>query len=141
MSLNLADRAAIDMLYRAFNDGDAALLDRALAEDWQDIPMAPGQAAGREGLKPMLTAFLTAFEGLRFEPEEIVGEDGKAAVRLSLRGRHTGEWMGVSATGQSFTIAVHELHHIRDGRITHTWHLEDWAEWRRQIGVDPTPAG
>ncbi len=136
MTLSNEDRLVIGTLYRAFNEGDAAMLDDVLSDDWQDTPLAPGQQPGREGLKPLMKALIGAFEGLHFEPEEIVGENGRAAVRLSFSGRHTGEWMGVSATGRRFTIAWHELHHLDAGRIIHTWHVEDWADWRRQVGAD-----
>lgn len=40
------DRKAIEALYRAFVEG-ADLLDDAVTSDWQDIPLAPGQAPGR----------------------------------------------------------------------------------------------
>ncbi len=139
MSVSNDDRLLIGTLYRAFNEGVPDMLDEVLADDWQDTPLAPDQQPGREGLKPMVAALRGAFEDLIFNPEEIVGESGKAAVRLSVSGRHVGEWMGVSATGRSFTIAWFEFHHIAGGRITHTWHLEDWTDWRRQVGVDAAP--
>ncbi len=121
------------MLYHAFNAGDPDLLDEVLTENWQDTPLAPGQQPGREGMKPVLKAFIAAFSDLEIIPQEIVGFETRAAVRLVLSGRHVGEWMGVPATGRTFTIDMHELHHLDGGRISHTWHLEDWAGWRAQV--------
>ena len=126
---------AVERLYRCFTPGDATGLDEVLAEDWRDTPMAPGQAPGREGLKPMVAAFRDAFADLAIVPQEVVGSNGRAAVRLKLTGRHVGAWMGVPASGREFSIDMHELHHLSDGRITHTWHLEDWAGWRSQVGA------
>ena len=130
-----AQRAAIATLYHAFNIGRPELLDEALAENWRDVPLAPGQQPGRDGLKPMVAAFRAAFAEVAFTPEEIVVCGGRAAARLTLSGRHVGEWMGVPATGRAFSIAVHELHHLDGDRITDTWHLEDWARWREQVGA------
>ena len=130
-----AARALVERLYAAFNRAEPDLLDEVLADDWGDTPLAPGQQPGREGFKPMVRAFLAAFADLRIAPQEIVVAPGRAAVRLELSGRHVGDWMGAAATGREFSIAMHELHHIAGGRITHTWHLEDWAGWREQIGV------
>ena len=130
-----AARALVERLYAAFNTGEPDLLDAVLADDWRDTPLAPGQEPGRAGLKPMVQAFLTAFADLRITPQEVVVSPGRAAVRLELSGRHVGAWMGAPATGREFCIAMHELHHIADGRITHTWHLEDWAGWREQVGA------
>ena len=135
-----ADLQALQTLYRAFNVGDPDLLDTALAENWEDTPMAPGQQPGRAGMKPMLLAFRAAFSDLRLTPEDIVGFGGRAAVRLTLSGRHTGNWMGVPATGRAFAIAMHEFHHLEAGRVTHTWHLEDWAGWREQVSAPTKPS-
>lgn len=32
-------------------------------------------------------------------------------------------------------MALHEFHHVENGRLTHTWHLEDWFGWLHQIGA------
>ena len=128
-------RVAIDTLYRAFNSGQADLLDRVLAEDWSDVPLAPGQEPGREGLKPMVSAFRAAFADVAFTPREVLFCGNRAAVRLTLSGRHIAEWMGVPATGRTFEIAMQEMHHFEGDRITHTWHVEDWAGWRQQVGA------
>ncbi len=133
--LTAEQRRAIASLYQAFNTGDPDLLDEALAKDWRDIPLAPGQQPGREGMKPMVQAFLAAIAELRITPQAVVGSRDRAAVRLVLSGRHVGEWMGVPATGRTFEIAMHEMHHLQGGRITHTWHIEDWASWREQVGA------
>lgn len=41
--LGLTERRAVETIYRAFNDKDPDLLDRVVSDDWQDIPLAPGQ--------------------------------------------------------------------------------------------------
>ena len=133
--LRAPELQAVERLYRCFTTGDAAGLDEVLADDWRDTPMAPGQEPGREGLKPMVQAFHDAFADLAIVPQEVVGSAGRAAVRLKLTGRHVGAWMGVPASGREFSIDMHEMHHLADGRITHTWHLEDWDGWRRQVGA------
>jgi hypothetical protein len=32
----------------------------------------------------------------------------------------------MNATRKSVTIRLHAFHHLREGRISHLWHLEDW---------------
>ena len=128
-------RRAIDALYQAFNHGKPDLLDNVLTDDWRDVPLAPGQKPGRDGVKPMIAAFRAAFAEVAFTPQEVVGGDGRAAVRLVLSGRHIGDWMGVPATGRTFEIAMHELHHFDGDRISATWHVEDWSAWRSQINA------
>ena len=132
------DRLAVETLYRAFSDGEPELLNQAVTPDWQDIPLAPGQAPGREGMKPLIKGFAAAFPDLGITIHEIIGAPGRAAVRAEITGTHAGEWFWVAPTHKAFRMPIHEFHHIEDGRITHTWHLEDWFGWLCQVGAWPT---
>ena len=137
ISGNLADedRVAVETLYRVFTDHDPDLLDQAVTPGWQDIPLAPGQAPGRDGMKPMIEGFLAAFPDTKITIHEIIGAPKRAAVRAEITGTHSGEWFGVAPTGRSFTLPIHEFHHVENGRVTHTWHMEDWFGWLHQMGA------
>jgi predicted ester cyclase len=135
--LTESDRSAVEMLYRAFNEKNPDLLDRAVAPDWDDQPLAPFQEPGREGMKPMIRAFVAAFPDMKITIQEMMGSDGRAAVRAQITGTHLGEWFGVAPTQKSFAIAIHEFHYIKNGLVTHTWHLEDWFGWLHQVGAWP----
>lgn len=134
--LSADERGAIVTFYRAF-EGRPDLLDDAVDHDWQDIPLAPGQAAGRDGMKPLIAAFTTAFPDAKVTIQEMIGVPGRAAVRAVISGTHRGEWFGIPPTGRSFRMPIHEFHHIADGRLTRTWHLEDWFGWLDQVGAWP----
>lgn len=131
------DRLAVETLYRAFSEGNPELLDQAVVADWQDIPRAPHQGPGREGIKPLIREFREAFPDLRVEILELVGAGGRVAVRAEITGTHRGTWFGVAATHKAFRIPIHEFHAVENGRLTHTWHLEDWFGWLNQVGAWP----
>ena len=133
--LSAQDRRAVEMLYRAFSEHDPSLLDQAVAPDWDDIPLAPHQHPGREGMKPLIEQFVAAFPDVRVKIHEIIGAPGRAAVRAEIVGTHGGEWFGVAPTGKRFTLPIHDFHHIQSGRVTRTWHLEDWFGWMNQVGA------
>ena len=135
--LTAAERLAVETFYRAFSAGNAGLLDQAVTPDWQDIPLAPGQAPGREGMKPLIAGFVAAFPDAKVTVHEIIGAPGRAAVRAEITGTHKGEWFGVAPTGKTFSMRLHEFHHLEDGRLTHTWHMEDWCGWLSQVGAWP----
>jgi steroid delta-isomerase-like uncharacterized protein len=135
--LTREERRAVETLYRAFSEADPDLLDAAVTADWQDIPLAPHQQPGREGMKPLIREFAAAFPDLKITIHEIIGAPGRAAVRAVITGTHAGAWFGVAPTGKSFTIPIHEFHAIENGRLTHTWHLEDWFGWLLQVGAWP----
>lgn len=133
------ERTAIETLYRAFSEGNPDLLDQAVTAGWQDIPLAPHQAPGRDGMKPLIAEFGAAFADLRITIHEIIGTPGRAAVRAEITGTHTGAWFGVAPSGRAFRMPIHEFHYIENGRLTHTWHLEDWFGWFFQVGALPVP--
>lgn len=138
-ALTEKEMTAIETLYRAFTDKNPHLLDLACTPDWHDIPLLPGQGPGPQGLKDLIPVFLKAFPDIRIDIHEIVGSTGRAGVRASIVGTHLGEIFGVPASGQVVDVPLHEFHHLKDGRITHTWHLEDWFGMLNRIGAWPPP--
>lgn len=135
--LTLEERRAVETLYRAFSEGNPDLLDEAVTADWQDIPLAPHQQPGRDGMKPLIGEFVAAFPDISIKILEIIGAPGRAAVRAVITGTHTGEWFGIAASGKAFQMPIHEFHYIDKGKLTHTWHLEDWFGWLFQVGAWP----
>jgi predicted ester cyclase len=140
-ALSAEEMRSIENLYRAFTDKNPALLDDACTPDWQDIPLLPGQGPGPQGLKDLIPMFLNALPDMKILIHEIVGSAGRAGVRASIVGTHKGELLGVPPTGKTVDVALHEFHHLENGRITHTWHLEDWFGMLNKIGAwPPSPA-
>ena len=135
-----AEEHAVRTMYRAFTEHNPDLLDEACAPDWQDIPMVPGQLTRPAGLKLLIRGFLGAFPDMDIKVHELIGVSGKIGVRAEITGTHTGEILGIAPTGKFVSIPLHEFHHFRDGRITHTWHLEDWFGMLQQVGAWPPPA-
>jgi predicted ester cyclase len=138
-TLSAEEIRSIETLYRAFTDKNPDLLDEACTPDWQDIPLLPGQGPGPDGLKKLIPMFLKAFPDLKIIVHEIVGSAGHAGARCSIVGTHLGEIFGVAPTGKVVDVALHEFHHLRGGKITHTWHLEDWFGMLNYIGAWPPP--
>lgn len=136
-SLSAEEIRAIETLYRAFDDKDPALLDEVLTPGWEDTPLVPGQAPGPQGLKDQFPMFFGAFPDLKVVVHEVMGGQGRVGVRASLTGTHRGEIFGVAPTGLALEIPIHEFHHLQDGRITHTWHMEDWFGMLNRIGAWP----
>jgi len=133
-----AEREAVETLYRAFNDQNPDLVDTILASDWDDIPLAPGQVAGPEGIKPIIRSFVEAFPDVRITIHDMVQEPGKIGVRAEISGTHQGELFGIAATGKQVSFRLHEFHTIKDGRVSTTWHMEDWFGLFLQLGQFPS---
>ena len=125
--------------------GKAELLDAVLADDWDDIPLGPGQEPGRAGARSLIEWISKVFSDLRIVVEEIVdarGDDGNGmvAVRARMHGVHAGEFLGIAPTGRQTELRTHDFHEIVDGRIVRTHHMEDWLSWFQQVQSWPSTA-
>jgi predicted ester cyclase len=123
--------------------GKTELLDAVIADDWDDIPLGPGQEPGRAGARTLIEGLSKAFINFRFVVEEIIdarGEDGNGmvGVRARMHGVHTGEFFGIAPTGRETEVRTHDFHQIVDGRIVRTHHMEDWLSWFQQVGSWPS---
>ena len=135
-----AERIAVETLYRAFSEQAPDLVDAVLAPGWDDIPLAPGQASGPAGIKPIIRSIAAAFPDVHITVHDMVQEPGKIAVRAEISGTHLGELFGIAPTGKKVSFRLHEFHTLVNGLVTTTWHMEDWFGLFLQLGQFPPPA-
>jgi len=131
------ERQAVETLYRAFSENAPELVDAVLAPDWDDIPMAPGQGPGPEGLKPIIRSLGSAFPDVKIVIHDLLQVPGRVAVRAEISGTHQGSIFGIAPTGKHVSFRLHEFHALEDSRIKTTWHMEDWFGLFLQLGQFP----
>lgn len=131
------ERRAVERLYDAFSRHDPDLIDDAVTPDWDDIPLAPGQGPGPEGMKPVIRSVISAFPDVQIVVHELIQVPGKIAVRAEITGTHEGELFGIAPTGKAVRFRIHEFHALDGERITTTWHMEDWYGLFLQLGRFP----
>lgn len=132
-----AERIAVETLYRAFSEQNPDLVDAVLAPDWDDIPLAPGQAPGPAGIKFIIRSIAAAFPDVHITIHDMIQEPGKIGVRAEISGTHLGELFGIAPTGKKVSFRLHEFHTVADGLVATTWHLEDWFGLFLQLGQFP----
>jgi len=125
-NLTKSEIETIRKFYGAFKMKNPAVLDEICTPDWKDIPLAPGQKNGPEGLQKIMTQLFETCPDIEVIIHEIFGSHERAAVRASMEFTHVNEIMGIKPTHQKVSVSLHEFHYLKDGKITHTWHLEDW---------------
>ena len=132
------ERELVEAFYRAFTEKDYAALEKVLTPDWDDIPLAPGQGPGPEGLKPIMEMVLVALPDVNVAIHDVIQVPGRMAVRAEFSGTHKGPLFGIEPTGKRVSFRIHEFHTFVDGRIKTTWHLEDWFGLFNQLGRFPS---
>ena len=129
--------ALVGKFYQAFRDRDKALLGEVLATDWVDVPMAPGQAPGMEGMKMAMDGYYQSFPDFSPSNDAFLVEGDFVVVRSTIRATQKGEFAGSAASGRPVTIMAIDIHELHGDRIVKTWHVEDWLSALYQIGVLP----
>jgi len=131
------ERQAVQTFYRAFNDKNPDLVDEVLDPSWDDIPLAPGQGAGPEGIKPIIRSVAHAFPDVQIIVHDMIQEPGRIGVRAEISGTHLGEIFGIAPTGKKVSFRLHEFHTLDGKHISTTWHMEDWFGLFLQLGQFP----
>ena len=115
-----------ELVYRFFKDGyeirdyDAVLT--YLAEDYLDH--SPAAARSNAQAVGILRIVAGQFTGMKIELLDLFGENGMVAARVRYDGIHSGECMGIPATGRRITFEALETFRVENGRI-----VESWGYW------------
>lgn len=130
-------REAVERLYAAFSGKDVALLREAVTADWEYLPEPHGFKPGPDQMIPIFKEMAAALPDMRIEILDMLTQDNRVGVRAEVSGTQSGPLMGIAATSKPIRFAIHSFHEIRDGRVSKTWHLEDWLSVFRQLGEVP----
>jgi steroid delta-isomerase-like uncharacterized protein len=90
------------------------------------------------GVEPLKQAIRRVHAGLSevgFKIEDMLAEDDKVAVRVTAHGKHSGDFMGLPATGKAYTISETHIFHLRDGKVSDHWRDADMLGLMRQLGA------
>ena len=120
--------------FEAFNAGDVDECLARMAPDFViNLAELPGPQHGREVWRQGFELMKRAFPDLEAHIEDIFAAQDKVAVRLRFRGTHSGEFLGIGATGRAVEYVSHEFYRIADGLIAEEWICSDMATLLGQI--------
>jgi predicted ester cyclase len=92
-----------------------------------------------DGFQQHLAAFYKAFPDLSHTYEDFVAEGDRVAIRVVLRGTHTGELMGIPVSGRPIAVVSIGIARIANGQIAEWWASPDQVGLMQQIGAMPAP--
>ena len=130
-----AMRRAYDLLNAGDLDGFAELL----SDDFVEHEATPGLEPTKGGVVQFFAMYRAGFPDLRFEPQKFFSNGDTVAVYFRSTGTHSGEFMGMPATGKS--IDVHGVDIVRfddDGVGREHWGVFDAMGMMQQLGVIPS---
>jgi steroid delta-isomerase-like uncharacterized protein len=123
-------------IYEAINTGNLALLEKFVAPDYVE------HSEGFQGIEPFrqqITAFRAAFPDLHVSIDDLLIDGDRFASRTTVTGTHTGDLMGMPATGQHISVGAVDIGRIQNGQAKERWGSLDMYSLLTQLGVIPAP--
>ena len=133
------NKAIVRRWVEAFNDGNLDAVDELLTDSYvRHDPNSP-EVRGPEEEKQLISMYRSAFPDLRFTIEDMVAEDDKVAMRVSISATHKGELLGIPPTENRLSLTAMEIYRLREGKIEEQWVNVDTLGMMQQIGAIPVP--
>jgi steroid delta-isomerase-like uncharacterized protein len=123
-------------IYEAINTGDLALLEKFVAPGYVE------HSEGYQGVEPFkqqVAAFRAAFPDLRITIEDTLTAGDRFASRTTVTGTHTGDLMGMPATGRRISVEAVDIVRIHNGQAIERWGGLNMYALLTQLGVIPVP--
>ena len=126
----------------AFEEFNDAAANELVTDDFHSHPWsALGIPDGPEGMKQFLAFMRSAFSNARVSVEDVISEGDKVAARYVFEADHTGELMGIGATGKRVRLPGIFIARVESGKLAEYWREEDQLGLMQQLSVAPSPQG
>lgn len=120
-----------------YNSNNLDALLEVVSEDLLTPNILPGIPSGVEGAKVAHQIMLAGFPDYQTTIEDLLAEGDKVAARIRMTGTHTGNFMGIPATGKQVSFTGIYIARIEDGKIVEHWGEEDSVSLLTQLGAMP----
>ena len=124
------------------SNGDEAVADELLADNFRNHTAAARDVPrDKQGVKAYFAAFRRAVPDLHAQVHDMLADGDKVVTRKTFHGTHTGEFMGLPATGNAISVDVIDIVRVRDGKFVEHWNVLDTLALMRQMGGVAPPPG
>ena len=120
-----------------FTKGNVDVIDELVADDYVEHQEFPGLAPTKEGLKQFVQSFHAAFSDINVETLAVGLDGDELWVHSLLTATHSGEFLGIPATGNAVTLAMMDRVKVRDDKAIEHWGVSDDLGMMTQLGVVP----
>ena len=133
-------------LFRRFmeqvgNKGDLSVIDELMTADFvEHEPLGPGMLPGRDGVKQFFQGWRTGFPDGKITLDVEVAEGDLVTCFETWQGTHTGEFMGIPASGKQVKFEAVDIIRVADGQFVEHWGIIDALRLMEQVGAIPTPS-
>jgi len=129
------NKAIVRRCFEEVEKGNLAIFDELLTRDY--VYHEPGRSFTRDESKQFMQSVRVAFRDRHFTIEEMIAEGDKVVTRYTSSATHTGEFMGIPATGKKVVVTGIIISRIAQGKIAEDWEQLDTLGFMVQLGAIP----
>lgn len=122
-----------DLLSNPGSQSHVAAFSGAVSDKWESIGNYSGKNKSRDAFLGQMGGFAKLIPDLKWAVEAMHQDGDVVVVRSRATGTPAGPFFGVDGKGRSFDILTIDIHHVEDGKIAKTYHVEDWAGALQQL--------
>ncbi len=123
------------------NQGRLYQLAHFVDADMIDHNRGAEQAAGMPGYAQHLAGVRTTFPDFTLTVEAQFAEGDYVITRVTGRGSHQGEWLGITPQGTAITVTGINIDRVVNHKIVEHWGEANTVAMLQQLGVTFTPPG
>lgn len=127
------------VLDEAFNQGNFSIVDELVAPHGISHHCSWGVPTNRMGFKQLIAMLRTAFPDLICTVEDELNQDDKVAAHWTMRGTHTGLFLGNPPTNKPIIAQGLIYVRIENEHIVESWIMLDQMGILQQPGLVPPP--
>ena len=118
-----------------YNSNDLDALNEVVSENMLTPRIMPGIPSGIDGAKAAHQIMLTGFPDYQTVIDDLIAEGDRVVARITMSGTHTGNFMGIPATGKRIEFTGIYIARIADSKIVEHWGEEDGVSLLTQLGI------
>jgi predicted ester cyclase len=125
------------VLEELFDKGNLDAADELVHPDFVNHEAPPNAPQGPAGLKETVSWLRGLWGPMRAEIEDTICEGDKVVARVTMHGRHLGEFLGRPPTGKEFATKQIHIWRLEDGKVIEHWSVRDDLGQALQLGLIP----
>ena len=123
------------VLKELFENGNLDAADELIHPDFVNHEAPPGNPQGPEGLKETISWLHGLWGPMHGQIEDEIAERDRVVARVTMHGRHLGEFRGKQPTGKKFATKQIHIWRIQDGKVIEHWSVRDDLGQALQLGL------
>jgi predicted ester cyclase len=120
---------------KVVNTGDIGIITQFISSDYVEIYNNKRYAIGIEGAKEHILGVRNTYPDLKLSIDNQIEEGDFVATCYTMKGTHTGSWMGIKPTGKKMEVTGVNIDKIVDNKIVEHGGAANMFEGLLEIGA------